>query len=43
MSATVVLAKKETITKMIIGVASIHLQYLVQATQTEASLRHPTR
>jgi hypothetical protein len=38
----VVLAK-ETITKMIIGVDSIHLQYLVQATQTEASLRHPTR
>jgi hypothetical protein len=39
---TVVVAK-ETITKMIIGVASIHLQYLVQVTQTEASLRHPTR
>jgi hypothetical protein len=42
MSATVVLAK-EMITKMIIGVASIDLQYLMQATQTEASLRHPTR
>jgi hypothetical protein len=42
MSTTVVLAK-EMITKMIIGVASIHLQYLVQATQAEASLRHPTR
>jgi hypothetical protein len=42
MSMTAVL-EEETITKMIIGVASIHLQYLVQAIQTRASLRHPTR
>jgi hypothetical protein len=34
---------KEMITNMIIGVISTRLQYLVQATQTRASLRHPTR